>query len=97
MRGVIPSRSLCRLRGVVCVLATTVWCVSVDGGEQKNNSNEMRRHVLHTAFMEALVDVLPVVASITAFASIAKLMDSFGMIQGAAAVVVRQWRAEARV
>jgi len=47
-----------------------------------NNSNEKRKQVLLAAFKEAVSDVMPVVASITAFASVAKLMDKFGMIQG---------------
>lgn len=49
--------------------------------KQDANTNKNRRAVLATAFREAVADVLPVIASITAFAAIASLMDRFSMIQ----------------
>lgn len=53
------------------------------------NKKERRKKVLMTACKEAIADVLPVVVSITSFASIAKLMDRFGMIQTIADFLVQ--------
>ena len=70
--------------GAVPFLGVTdrAQCSQRPACDQDANTNKNRRAVLATAFREAVADVLPVIASITAFAAIASLMDRFSMIQG---------------
>lgn len=57
----------------------------------KVDKAQRRRQAVSAALRDSFWDVLPVVFSITSFASIAKLMDVFGMTSSIAGAIVEGW------